>query len=129
LNNILAFPEKLAVVAIHNGVRETLAWVDEEEARRLLKERKVTLAHRRGQARSLIVLDKHPVERISFARAELKHAWYSHNRETPELLDPDPPSGLRSTGFPGRPHCNRRRAAGRKAAKEAQACLHGTTTT
>jgi hypothetical protein len=71
------------VVAIHNGVPEILGWVYEDEARRLLETRKVTLCHRKGQARRLLCTDIKPGERISFARAELKHTRYSHNRETP----------------------------------------------
>jgi hypothetical protein len=84
VDTTLPFAEKLRVFAVHNGVEETLAWVNEEDARRLIESRKVTLLKTKTKIRSLRVLDMHPGERISFARAELKHTRYSHNQETPQ---------------------------------------------
>jgi hypothetical protein len=84
LNATLAFAEKLQVIAVLNGVEETLGWVDEPEARRLLEQRKVTLLGTGTKVRKLRYIDIKPGERISFARSELKHTRYSHNHETPD---------------------------------------------
>jgi hypothetical protein len=82
LNAISAFAEKLEVIAVLNGVEETLGWVDEPEARRLIEQRKVTLLGTGTKIRKLRYVDIKPGERISFARSELKHTRYSHNHET-----------------------------------------------
>lgn len=76
--SLVAVPDKIQVL---DKEGQFLCWVDEENARNLIRSRKVTVIRKKNRARVLVCIDADFHREAVLRRDGLTHTRYSHNHE------------------------------------------------